>query len=89
MFDTPATRRRLWYSGAAFLAVWMPTSIVMGVRWGRSLRFPGDNASRSGPIIEGVIWIGMVMLVPALFVALAVFVGHAVVTEREAGMREE
>ena len=81
MFDTPATRRRLWYSGVAFTLVWLPASIVMGVRHGRALRFPGDNASQAGPLLEGILWLGMVMLVPALFVALAVFVVHAVVTE--------
>lgn len=85
MFDTPATRRRLWYSGTAFVVVWVPSSIVLGVRWGRSLRFPGDNATHTGPIIEGMIQFGLVMLVPALFVALAVFVAHAVVTERQMG----
>jgi hypothetical protein len=82
VFDTPATRRRLWYAGSAFFAVWVPTSIILGVRWGRSLRFPGDNATHTGPIIEGVMQFALVMLVPALFVALAVFVAHAVATER-------
>jgi len=82
VFDTPTTRRRLWYSGAAFFAVWVPPSIVLGIRWGRSLRFPGDNATHTGPIVEGVMQFGLVMLVPALFVALAVFVAHAVATER-------
>ena len=83
MFDTPATRRRLWYSGTAFFVVWVPSSVVLGLRWGRSLRFPGDNASHTGPVIEGVMQFSLVMLVPALFVALAVFVAHAVVTERK------
>ena len=82
MFDTPATRRRLWYSGSAFVAVWVPASIVLGVRWGRSLRFPGDHATHTGPVIEGVMQFALVMLVPALFVALTVFVAHAVATER-------
>ncbi len=82
MFDTPSTRRRLWYAGTAFAAVWIPSSIVLGMRWGRSLRFPGDHAQQTGPIADGIIQFGLVMLAPSLFVALVVFVAHAAVTER-------
>jgi hypothetical protein len=73
----------MWYSGAAFFGVWIPSAIVLGVRWGRSLRFPGDNAQHTGPIVEGVMQFALVMLVPSLFVALAVFVVHAMLTERQ------
>ena len=57
-----------------FVFTWIPLSLWRGLAMGRSLRIGNDAQQASGPLIDGVIQIAMVMLAPALFAALFVFV---------------
>ena len=81
MFDSPETRRRLLYSLSAFLIVWVPGSAMLGYDYGRRLRFGGDDLQHAGPIIDGMLNMGAMMIAPALFAALLVFAVHAWWTE--------
>jgi hypothetical protein len=63
-------RRNLRIAIAVFFAVWVPASIVMGVRWGRPLRIGADRGADWGPILDGVVQFAFIMLVPAGVVAL-------------------
>jgi hypothetical protein len=82
MFETPRMRGRVRLALAAFLLVWLPATVVLGVRWGRTLRLGGDSATPWGPIGEGILNFAFIMFVPCALVALAVFVVHAALTER-------
>ncbi len=82
MTENPHARPRLLWSGAAFVLTWVPSSIILGLDWGRSLRLSGSDATGWGPLLEGILNFAFLMAVPSLFVALVVFVTHAVITER-------
>ena len=46
------------------------------------MRLSGSDATGWGPLLEGILNFAFLMAVPSLFVALVVFVTHAVITER-------
>lgn len=69
-------------SGAAFVLTWIPSSLMLGLDWGRSLRLNGADPRAIGPLLEGILNFAFLMAVPSLFVGLVVFVTHAAITER-------
>lgn len=66
-------KRAAWLAGAAFALVWIPLTVWKGLALGRAFRIGTHGQGATGPLIEGVIQTAAVMLVPALFAALAVF----------------
>lgn len=58
----------------AFFATWIPLSVWRGLAQGRSFRIGHTGAEATGPLLDGVVQLAAVMLAPALFVALIVFV---------------
>lgn len=58
----------------AFFATWIPLSVWRGLAQGRSFRIGHTGADATGPLLDGVVQLAAVMLAPALFVALIVFV---------------
>lgn len=67
-------RRGAWLAAAAFLLVWIPLTLWKGLAFGRSFRIGHEGQESSGPLVDGVIQVGAVMLAPSLFAALLVFV---------------
>lgn len=66
-------RRGAQLAVLVFFLTWIPLTVWRGLAFGRTFRI-GTGADRSsGPLIEGMIQIGAVMLAPALFVALLAF----------------
>jgi len=66
-------RRGAQLAVLVFFLTWIPLTVWRGIAFGRTFRI-GAGADRSnGPLIEGMIQIGAVMLAPALFVALLAF----------------
>ena len=82
MTESPRFRQRLIFSATAFFLTWIPSSLVLGLDWGRSLRLSGADPAGFGPLFEGVLNFAFLMAVPSLFVGLVVFVAHAAITER-------
>ena len=82
MSDPRRYRQRLIISAAAFFLTWIPSSLMLGLDWGRSLRLSGAEATGVGPLVEGVLNFAFLMAVPSLFVGLVAFVSHAALTER-------
>jgi hypothetical protein len=80
--DDVTAKRRLIYAIIGFGVAWVPPSIILGVRHGRSLRFTGDDTSHWGPIAEGIINYAFFAAAPAFFAGVMVFVFHAAWTER-------
>jgi hypothetical protein len=80
--ETARQRQRLLLSVAAFVFTWIPSSLVLGIDWGRSLRLSGADPGAMGPLLEGILNFAFLMAVPSLFVGLVVFVTHAAITER-------
>lgn len=58
---------------------------MLGLDWGRRLRFGGDDPNHAAPIVEGILNMAAIMLAPAMLAALLVFAAHAWWTERHAG----
>ncbi len=58
----------------AFVLTWVPLSCWRGLTFGAAFRIGDAGAGAWGPLTEGVLQISMVMLVPALLVALLTFV---------------
>jgi hypothetical protein len=69
-----------------FAFTWIPLSLWRGLAMGRSLRIGNDAQQASGPLVDGVIQIAMVMLAPALFAAVFVFVLWSWREERNAAL---
>lgn len=67
-------RRCARLAGATFVLTWIPLSVWRGLRFGRTFRLGTDGAASVGPLVEGIIQVAAVMLAPAAFAALAVFV---------------
>ena len=57
-----------------FFLTWIPLSVWRGLAQGRSFRIGHDGADNKGPLIDAIIQLAAVMLAPALFAAVAVFV---------------
>ncbi len=74
----------LWRAGAVFLATWIPATLWLGIRWGRTLRLGADRANDLSPLIEGIIQFAFVTLVPAALVALLALALLAGADERRA-----
>jgi hypothetical protein len=67
-------RRGARLAGAVFFLVWVPLSVWRGLAFGRTFRIGAEDARSWGPLLEGIVQIGAVMLAPAAFAALSVFV---------------
>lgn len=66
-------KRGLWIAGVTFVLVWVPATLWRGVAMGRSFRIGRQGQDSVGPLVDGVIQIGFIMLAPALFAALFAF----------------
>lgn len=72
------TKLALW----TFFLTWIPLSVWRGLALGRSFRIGHQDAEHTGPLIDAIVQLAFVMLAPALFAALAVFVFWAWREER-------
>jgi hypothetical protein len=77
-------RRGVWWAGIAFVLTWVPLTLWRGLAFGAAFRIGEAGAGAWSPLAEGVLQVGMVMLVPALLVALLTFVLWAWREERRA-----
>jgi hypothetical protein len=78
-------KRAAWLAGLAALITWLPLTLWRGLAQGRSFRIGAQGQESVGPLIEGVIQVGFVMLAPSLFVGLLVFALLAWREERRMG----
>ncbi|MFM8566360.1 MAG: hypothetical protein ACKOCV_01530 [Gemmatimonadota bacterium] len=67
-------RRGARWAAVAFILTWVPLTLWRGLAFGAAFRIGDAGARAWSPLAEGVLQIGMVMLVPALLVALLTFV---------------
>lgn len=77
-------RRGVRFAAVAFCVTWIPLTLVRGIALGREFRIGRHGQGATGPLVDAVIQVAFVMLAPALFVALAVFVFWAWREERAA-----
>jgi len=76
-------RRGVWWALLAFLVTWVPLTLWRGLAFGAAFRIGEAGAGAWTPLAEGVLQMGMVMLVPALLVALLTFALWAWWQERQ------
>ena len=76
-------RRGVWWALLAFLVTWVPLTLWRGLAFGAAFRIGEAGAGAWTPLAEGVLQMGMVMLVPALFVGLLTFALWAWWQERQ------
>jgi len=67
-------RRGARLAALAFILTWVPLTLWRGLAFGSAFRIGDAGAGAWSPLAEGVLQVGMVMLVPALLVALLTFV---------------
>jgi hypothetical protein len=78
----PNARRRLGWPLVAFVGTWLPGTVALAVRHGRRMDFSGRLDRGWEPIVDAATTTGAVMLAPAFFVAVTVFVVQAWLAER-------
>ncbi len=66
-------RRGARWAAVAFVLTWVPLTLWRGLAFGAAFRIGASGAGAWSPLAEGVLQVGMVMLVPALLVALLTF----------------
>jgi len=67
-------RRGAKLATAAFFLTWIPLSVWRGIVYGRQLQFGPEGKADWRPLGDGIINLAAIMLAPAAFVALIVFV---------------